>query len=41
MGYKPLFVLTGSMEPGIKTGDMIIVKGIKESKIKEGDVVTF
>ena len=41
LGYKPLFVLTGSMEPGIKTGDMIIVKAIKQSSIKEGDVITY
>ncbi len=41
MGYKPLFVLTGSMEPGIKTGDMVIVKEIKQANLKEGDVITY
>ncbi len=41
LGFKPLKVLSGSMEPVIKTGDLIVVKDTSESNIKEGDIVTF
>lgn len=41
LGFIPLKVLTGSMEPVIKTGDLIIVKDISETHIKEGDIITF
>lgn len=34
-------VLSGSMEPGIKVGDLIIAKKTDPSNVKEGDVVTF
>ena len=40
-GYCPLIVLTGSMEPDIKSGDLIIVKQIDASEIKKGDVIAF
>lgn len=40
-GYAPLIVLTGSMEPGIKTGDLIFVKEIDASEIKVDDVIAF
>lgn len=40
-GYAPLIVLTGSMEPGIKEGDLIFVKQIDGSKVEEGDVIAF
>ena len=40
-GFTPLKVLSGSMEPAIKTGDLIIIKDIDESNIKTGDVITF
>lgn len=40
-GYKPLIVLTGSMEPTIHTGDLIFAK-VKDSKeLKEDDVISF
>ncbi|MBP2017185.1 signal peptidase [Symbiobacterium terraclitae] len=42
LGYKVLSVLSGSMEPAIKTGDVIIVEPLKpDHEIKEGDVITF
>ena len=40
-GYKSFKVLSGSMEPFIKTGNMIIVKSIKSENIKVGDIITF
>ncbi|WP_374712482.1 signal peptidase I [Symbiobacterium terraclitae] len=42
LGYKVLSVLSGSMEPAIKPGDVIIVEPLKpDHEIKEGDVITF
>lgn len=42
MGHKVLTVLSGSMEPAISTGDVIIVKPLTpEDSIKEGDIITF
>jgi signal peptidase I len=41
-GYQLKSVLSGSMEPGIKTGSIIAIKPTKEpSNYKEGDVITF
>ncbi len=38
-GYSPLTVLTGSMEPSIYAGDMVIIKS--QSEYSVGDVVTY
>lgn len=38
-GYSCLKVLTGSMEPDIKTGENIIIKKCKEYKV--GDIITY
>lgn len=40
-GYCPLIVLTGSMEPKISSGDLIIVKQIDGSEVKENDIIAF
>lgn len=40
-GYKPLVVLTGSMEPTIKTGSVLYYKKVPESELKVGDPITF
>lgn len=40
-GYCPLIVLTGSMEPEINDGDMIIVKQINGNDVKLNDVIAF
>lgn len=40
-GYKFYDVLTGSMNPTIKPGSLIVVKEIDDSEIKEGDIITF
>ena len=39
--YKPLVVLTGSMEPKFKTGSVIYYKPVSEDEIKVGDIITF
>lgn len=41
-GRKVLTVLSGSMEPAIHTGDVIVIKPIEAGEaIAEGDIVTF
>ena len=40
-GYSPLIVLSGSMETEIYTGDLIIVKKVEISSLKQGDVIAF
>lgn len=40
-GISDFLVLSGSMEPGIMTGDLIISKNVDEDDVKIGDVVTF
>ena len=41
-GYQLKTVLSGSMEPGIKTGSIILVKpGGDMEKLNKGDVITF
>lgn len=41
-GYQLKTVLSGSMEPEIKTGSIIAVKpGVDSTQIKKGDVITF
>ena len=40
-GICPLIVLTGSMEPEISSGDLIIVNQADPKDIKEGDIIAF
>lgn len=41
-GHKLLTVLSGSMEPAIRTGDVIVVRPVQQGELaKEGDVITF
>lgn len=40
-GNKPLVVLSGSMEPALKVGSVVVVGRVNPSQIKEGDVITF
>ncbi len=41
-GYKPLVVLTGSMEPNLNVGDLIFVKKVSnENELSVGDIITF
>lgn len=41
IGYKPLVVLSGSMEPSIKTGSIIYYSKVQEKDLKVGDIITF
>lgn len=41
MGYKPFIVLSGSMEPGIMTGDMVFVKNTDAGNLQKGDVIAY
>ena len=40
-GYRPLVVLSGSMEPVMPTGSLVLTKSIDPSAIRVGDVITF
>jgi len=41
-GYKLLNVVSGSMEPAIRTGDVILVRPLTPAdEINEGDIITF
>jgi signal peptidase I, archaeal type len=40
-GYRPVVVLSGSMEPSYPVGSMIYYKASSFEDIKEGDVITF
>lgn len=40
-GWAPMIVLSPSMEPEIKQGDLIFIKTIDPSEIKVRDVITF
>ena len=40
-GWKPLIVLSGSMEDVIYSGDLAIVKEIEPSKLKKDDIIAF
>ncbi len=40
-GYKPMIVLTGSMETSIHAGDLVFVKVVDTTKLKEKDVIAF
>ncbi len=41
MGYKPFIVLSGSMEPEILPGDLIITRTVDPEEIKVGDIISF
>lgn len=40
-GYKPMIVLSGSMETSIHTGDLVFVKMVDTTTLKENDVIAF
>ncbi len=41
LGYKPLVVLSGSMEPAFPVGSIIYYSKVDPSELKVGDVITF
>ena len=40
-GYKVFAIVSGSMEPTINIGDVIIVQEVKKEDLKVGDIITF
>ena len=40
-GYKPLHIVSGSMEPAIKTGSIILSERADFSAVKVGDVISY
>lgn len=40
-GYKMFIIVSGSMEPNLKIGDMVVVKETSQDKINKGDIITF
>lgn len=40
-GYRSYLVLSGSMEPAILPGDIVVARTVEESQVAEGDIVTF
>lgn len=41
LGWKTFIVLSGSMEPEFYAGDIIVVKEMKNEKLKKGDIIAF
>lgn len=39
--FKSKIVLSGSMEPNIRTGSIVYIKDVKANSLKENDVITF
>ena len=40
-GYRLFVVLTGSMEPAIKTGDVVVIKDANSNELQVGDIITY
>lgn len=40
-GWKAFIVLSGSMEPQIQIGDIVVVKEIDTDTLKKGDIIAF
>ena len=40
-GYKIFTIVSGSMEPTLNIGDLIVIKEADQSKIKEQDIISF
>lgn len=41
LGVKPVIVLSGSMEPEIKTGDLIFLHNVDTAELQKGDVICY
>ncbi|MDO5569677.1 MAG: signal peptidase I [bacterium] len=40
-GYKPMMVMTASMEDTIMTGDLVFVKKCENKELKVGDIISY
>ncbi len=41
LGYKPLIVLSGSMEPEFYSGDLVLVREVEANTVKQGDIIAY
>lgn len=41
LGYQPVAVYSGSMDPAVKTGSLAIERSVPASRVRVGDVITF
>jgi signal peptidase I len=41
MGYRAVFMTTGSMRPAIAPGDLVVLRPVDPASIQVGDVITF
>lgn len=41
IGFRSYTVLTGSMEPGIMPGDLVLVKSVDTKDLEQSDIITF
>lgn len=41
IGFRTFVILTGSMEPEIIPGDVIVIRNLSADKIKEQDIITY
>lgn len=41
IGFHPLIVLSGSMEPTLKVGSIVYYHKVDEDKLKVGDIITY
>lgn len=40
-GYRVCIVMSGSMEPAVKTGSAVLVQPLKPADVRAGDIITF
>ena len=41
LGYRAYNILSGSMEPELSIGDLVVVKAIQAEELQNGDIVTY
>lgn len=41
LGFRALIVRSGSMEPTVSTGDVVVTRLVRPSAVSKGDIVTF
>lgn len=41
LGYKSFIIVSGSMEPNLNIGDMVIIRETKQEKLQKDDIITF
>ena len=41
LGFKAFIVLTGSMEPEISAGDVVIINNVNQQNVRIGDIITY